>query len=103
MNQKKCHSKAALDHHKTANSIPELIQKTKNYHYAKWIKTIADKPGILTHQLIEYECFSNNHHIVSKCINNKINQLGWKIIKIPLQTRFTSWSWYLVQIEEDQI
>lgn len=81
-------------------TLEELIDYCKQHgigRYAKWVRTIANNPGIKTHELIDYGLPSNNPHQVSSWINDTIKAAGWEIVKTPHHTPRKSWRWYLVR------
>ena len=85
---------------KTTHSLSELAEKV-SAEQARWLQVIADNPGIKTHELSRHRLLSNNCHQVSRQINMTIKPLGWQITKKPGAHRSDSWSWHLVDCDQN--
>ena len=66
-----------------------------------WLKEIAAKQGILTHELPAISKRSNNPADISRKLNARIAPLGWRIEKKVNTKPNESWAWYLLPIDSE--
>ena len=61
------------------------------------VSTVWNNRGILTHKLIQI-IFYINLHSLSARVNNRIEPLGWHIVKVENQNRSKASAWYLAPL-----
>lgn len=82
-------------------TINELKRAAAGTGYSCWISVIAEKQGILTHELPSISKPSNNPADISRKLNARIEPLGWHIVKRIKTRPNESWAWYLLPIESE--
>lgn len=80
--------------------LQELINASHGTSYSKWLGVVWNNQGILTNQLSEHGLQSNNHHNASQVLNERIEPLGYKIIKQIKTKPNDSWGWFIQPIDK---
>ncbi len=100
--KQKGHSPKKAAQKNRIHSLAELLDTCKGIRNYRWLKVVAAKEGILTHELSDVMGLkSNNHHNVSKHLNKIIEPYGWCIEKRIITKQTESWGWYLVKVEQE--
>ena len=84
-------------HYNTSDQLQMLINRCGKY--GRWLRVIADNPGILTHSLDDHGLRSNNAHNMSQYVNPRIIPLGFVVAKTVHTKANESWSWHLWPID----
>ena len=79
--------------------LQKLIDVTQGTFYSQWLRVVWNNPGILTHELVKHGLQSNNHHDCSQKLNQRIEALGYKVIKKINTKPNESWSWFVFSID----
>jgi|GEM_PF-5574258 len=80
--------------------LQELINASHGTSYSKWLRVVWNNQGILTNQLSEHGLQSNNHHNASQILNERIEPLGYKIVKHIKTKPNDSWGWFIRPIDK---
>lgn len=82
-------------------TLLQLIRAASGTGYSGWLKEIAAKQGILTHELPAISKRSNNPADISRKLNARIEPLGWQIVKKVKTKPNESWAWFLLPIDSE--
>lgn len=83
------------------DTLLQLIRAASGTGYSGWLKEIAAKQGILTHELPAISKRSNNPADISRKLNARIAPLGWRIEKKVNTKPNESWAWFLLPIDSE--
>ena len=83
------------------DTLLQLIRAASGTGYSSWLKEIAAKQGILTHELPAISKRSNNPADISRKLNARIAPLGWQIVKKVKTKPNESWAWFLLPIDSE--